>query len=626
MALHARKKVRQWRDARGTPDWNSVTLDESGAYPRLPPASEAPHVLREALALDIEEIMSGRWRAFGHLPIKVDDPPRWGKDYLADIELPTTESAFKLDHRNLPKRADIKLIWELSRWYQLVRLAMGAYVLHESRAAGKCVEWLEDWVKENPPFRGWNWTSALESGLRLIQFTWISALLRENMRQWGLQERLSALRDHILPPHIWFTWRYRSFGSSANNHLLGEIAGLLVATANWPDLAKWGAEFSELHSLFEEQTLAQFAPDGGNREQALNYQLFSFEFCLHARNAVLAARKPISSVVEQRLDSAMRFFWDVQSDREQWDYGDSDNAFVLPLFLNEPTLVREWRKWMAQAGSPALQYWLNAPPVQGKALAEGKPVHAKEAGEWWYFQNSGIAVCESGLWWLRWDLSPLGYLSTAAHGHLDALHLSVWFHGVPFIIDPGTGAYYADKDLRSWLASRAAHNSPCPPGPEWPSRLGPFLWAGHHKTPCSEFSHAAFRSELQLNAGKVTRTVAFQKGELAFDVEDRYVPASGDPGEFSVRWQFAPGTCIKLVSARAYELRRNNKTITLRVNNDWHEVTVVEQRDSSAAAHEGIVSPAFRQLEWAPYLKLIARPKPGESCVFRTTFVASAAS
>ena len=34
----------------------------------------------------------------------------------------------------------------------------------------------------------------------------------------------------------------------------------------------------------------------------------------------------------------------------------------------------------------------------------------------------------------------LGYLSTAAHGHLDALHLSIWYRGIAFVIDPSTGA------------------------------------------------------------------------------------------------------------------------------------------------------------------------------------------
>ena len=43
----------------------------------------------------------------------------------------------------------------------------------------------------------------------------------------------------------------------------------------------------------------------------------------------------------------------------------------------------------------------------------------------------------------------------AAHGHLDVLHVSLWLRGVAMVIDPGTGAYHADKQLRNWLASRA---------------------------------------------------------------------------------------------------------------------------------------------------------------------------
>ena len=46
-----------------------------------------------------------------------------------------------------------------------------------ARAGGKCLDWLEDWARVNPPYRGWNWTSALEVGVRLVQFTWIDACL-----------------------------------------------------------------------------------------------------------------------------------------------------------------------------------------------------------------------------------------------------------------------------------------------------------------------------------------------------------------------------------------------------------------------------------------------------------------
>ena len=70
----------------------------------------------------IKRIIAGRWKAFAKLPIQVDDPPRWNYDYLAGMEVPNSG---KVNHRELPKNADIKMIWELSRWYELLRLAEG---------------------------------------------------------------------------------------------------------------------------------------------------------------------------------------------------------------------------------------------------------------------------------------------------------------------------------------------------------------------------------------------------------------------------------------------------------------------------------------------------------------------
>jgi hypothetical protein len=41
----------------------------------LPKPEDAPEVLREALRRDVENILAGRWRFFGHLEVQVDDPP-----------------------------------------------------------------------------------------------------------------------------------------------------------------------------------------------------------------------------------------------------------------------------------------------------------------------------------------------------------------------------------------------------------------------------------------------------------------------------------------------------------------------------------------------------------------------
>jgi hypothetical protein len=727
IALHARKRIFQLVDGMRERDWAAVTLESSGVYPRVPSTDSAPPALREALRRDVEAILRGHWTAFGHLDLKVDDPPKWHCDYLAGRDLATTQSAFRLDHRNLPGGADIKLIWELSRWHQLVRLAMAAHVLDDERAAEKGLLWLEDWIKHNPPFRGWNWTNALESGLRLIQFTWIDALLTGKAETWGFDAELETLRHEVLPPHAWFTWRHQSFGSSANNHLLGELAGLIVATARWPALAQWGASLDALQPRWEHEVLAQFAPDGGNQEQALNYHLFSWQFGWQARAALTAAGRTIPPEVDERLRRAAQFFLDVQVPEDPWDYGDSDQAYVLPVFADETRSVGEWHEWLrVPERSAAIEYWLGdsrraagldrwrdspaapsasnevtprsvgtrstASPsaqagsgtewnpslpggavhgvVQGSSLvhpshlslaaANGQPGKSAAASAWRCYEHSGYALYRQNDLILRWDLSPLGYLKTAAHGHLDALHLSVWVRGVAMVIDPGTGCYYADKRRRAWLASRAAHNAPNPEGVDHPQRLGPFLWGPHDdilmwSAGDESWTPAELQAWFEKTVGQpmpfTPETPLSLSGGVAFlhaakvliqrllmvptpdrvEVEDTCWRDGRTPDQpFSVRWQFAPGASLTRLEERRFRVTRKDVSLNIEVSANWAEVHPVTDPDSpglaTAAAtdpnpaFDGMVSRAFRKIDWAPFLKLIARPRPGRPWPFRTVF------
>lgn len=606
ISARARVKIRQHADRHGPPGFSKLP-NETTTFPKLPNPSSVPAELREALQRDIKDILAGRWKFFGHLPLQVDRPPKWQFDYLVHRDFQTAASSFDLDHRAQPHGADIKIIWEPSRWSQLVRLAMAAYILRDPIAGITCVDWLKDWEQNNPPYTGLNWTSGLETGLRLIQFTWIDTLLTAA----GLEQtRLAELRKTLLPHHFWYTARYLSFGSSANNHLLGELAGLAVALARFPALASLGPNMEQLHLVFERQVLLQFAPDGGNREQALSYHLFSWELAFHTELALTSAAYPIDPQVSERLRKAAHFYASIKMPNDPWEYGDSDNAAVTPFEANPANHAEEFRLWFIDdRSSPALDFWL--PDFDSGAPKSG----------WSIFHESGYAAFHHPMWQARLDASELGFLATAAHGHLDALHFSLWRNNNPILIDPGTGAYYADNKLRDHLASWQAHNGPHLSGqPNFPQRYGTFLWGKPHPKPVLTSTNEATSAEIELHGCLLRRHVRFDGQSWEIRDESKLLTGGADPGtlgDLHVHWHFPPDARLEKISE--HEFRLVTPTTAVRITlNHWR---VAKWANPSGAQRDFdlICSPAFRVVAHGPILHLQEALDSQEACVTRFT-------
>jgi hypothetical protein len=125
--------------------------------------------------------------------------------------------------------------------------------------------------------------------------------------------------------------------------------------------------------------------------------------------------------------------------------------------------------------------------------------------------------------------------------------------------------------------------------------------------------------------------VQHHDGGQAWRVEDSVTAAGGGSGAFVVRWQFAPGCWVKQIGEREFSLRRADVTIMIEVSPHWAGVELVEPSaggdvtglaSEDFSAWEGLVSPAFRKVCRAPFLRLTAAAGTGP-CVFTTTFLAS---
>jgi hypothetical protein len=280
--------------------------------------------------------------------------------------------------------------------------------------------------------------------------------------------------------------------------------------------------------------------------------------------------------VLKRLKEAAQFFCDLSLG--SWDFGDSDDAQVTPFTLDRRNAEREWRAWMlGETEGDALAFWL------GDAPRVTPPVCQK----WITHAESGHAIWRDEAWTARVDASPLGFGTLAAHGHLDAMHVSLWSEGEPVVIDPGTGGYYGDVALRAKLAAWEAHNGPVPVcGRSVPMRAGPFLWREHHDVPKMEVVEEACVVRFACDGPFMKRSVqiAGRSARITDEVCGRTAHV--------VTWQLAPEW--EQVEDLTWR-HSNGKVVTLRLEGDGIQKYEVVNEE---------VSPRFGQVMKAPALRV----------------------
>jgi hypothetical protein len=522
----------------------------------LPLRDAATDGLREQTGDLAQRVRRGQWTLFGWHQTAVSTSPDWSLDPLSGNQAPLHEPAHQLNHRALESGADPRAVWEINRWTELTVLAQNAWLNHHLDDAHLVQDWLCDWLEHNPPNTGINWTSALEAAIRLIHFTWIDRLLTHSGDPQILRRQSEICRD-LLPPHVAYVWQHRSIGSSANNHLLGELSGLIHAARRWPCLSAWCCPGEQLSADLEQEILRQFSVDGGNQEQALHYHWFAWHLCFLVKRCGIT----FSAAAEERLAAGASFFLNLTAEREPWHFGDNDDALLFPLPTGGQSYEAECCAWLrGEQPESALPFWLGPAPE-----CELKP-----SGHWHLYQQSGYAIWRDERCFLRLDGSPLGFGKMAAHGHLDALHLSFWLNDLAVIVDPGTGAYYNNAELRQSLAAAEAHNGPRLLQEAFlPKRIGTFLWAQTHDRLAIHTDARQVEARWDLNEVQLCRVVSIQDAGISVrDVcsQDQCCQA---------RWTLAPDWSVTQDSSHRFSfVHGNGEKLVLELDGEVQEVSL----------------------------------------------------
>jgi hypothetical protein len=390
-----------------------------------------------------------------------------------------TYSGF-ISTRDSSATGNIRYIWELNRMQHLIPLALASTWTENPDYWREIQSQIISWDRSNPFMTGVNWKSPLEAGIRLITWAYV-AFLTAGLRQ--SRELYDEVLRRQIYHHQYFIRKFYSKHSSANNHLIGEMAGLYIGSVFWP----WFKQ-SQSWRTFSKQKLIQendrqIEDDGVGKERAIEYQLFDIELFIATGALGQAIGDPFPPKYWNRINKMIAFLAAISSRAgDVPTFGDGDNAEVILL----PQTRAERLRSLVGIGDSiemvgtrdlrsALLLWGQGPTdIPLSRPADSEPAfQAFNAGGYYVLAADRGGEEEIVI---VFDAGPMGFAPLNAHGHADALSFCLSYGGREFLIDPGTYCYQGPHRWRAYFRGTGSHNTVRVDGEDQSLTGGPFLW------------------------------------------------------------------------------------------------------------------------------------------------------
>lgn len=450
-----------------------------------------------------DRVLAGYFDVFVLKGAELGFPPVWNRDPKTGTVAPLSFGK-TLNYRDARLVGDIKYLWEPNRHAELVTLAQAWHLTGEVRYAAGCRTLLDSWLEQCPYPQGPNWTSSLEHGVRLANWAVAWCLLGEDGRR-AAETDFSRRWLNSIYRHCHFIAGHFSRYSSANNHLLGELMGLLIGSTVWPlwpQSAHWGAMAA---GEFEAEALKQNGEDGVNREQAIWYQHEVADMMLLAGLFGRANGIEFSAAYWNRLERMLEFVAALMDAGGSVPMlGDADDGRLVrfaevdvyrSLLATGAVLFRRGDFKVKAGAFDDKSRWLlgDAAELTFRELPAAPQEMPRRD-----FPHGGYAILGDHFGTpeeirIVADAGPLGYLSIAAHGHADALAFTLSVAGQEMLIDPGTYAYHTQRQWRDYFKGTSAHNTVRVDGIDQSVSGGNFLWTRHAQARCERFESTGAR-------------------------------------------------------------------------------------------------------------------------------------
>lgn len=426
----------------------------------LPNRAELAQVLgddgQRALLAEADEIVAGKFRRFGGEPVEIElafaQPLRHWTDYETNPQLLSTL------HSPLP---DIKFTWEPARFGWAYPLGRAYHLTGNETYAETFWRNFETFTEANPPYLGPHWMNGQEVALRLMALVWAGQVFAPygETAAGSSGERRARLAQSVaqhaarIPPTLVYA------RAQDNNHLVTEAAALYTA-----GLALGHAKWRALGWRHLNRALQRQISDYGEYIQhSVNYHRVMLQAALWV-DAIKDTDWP--RLTFRSLGRATHWLFsllDPASGRPP-NLGANDGALILPL---SATPFHDFRPTVQAAARAFLRYQMPGGVWDETSLWLGLGAREKA-----YDSSLYLADHPRGResWaYLRASTFP------SRLGHMDQLHLDLWWRGLNVAQDAGTYLYNAPPPWDNPLVTARVHNTVTIDGRDPMTRGGRFM-------------------------------------------------------------------------------------------------------------------------------------------------------
>lgn len=375
----------------------------------------------------------------------------WHKDYKSGYVYPRKNFNNININFLFNKGVEVKFPWDLSRFQYGIDLAINYHSCKNEEYYALFKKLILDWIENNPFMVGVNWVCTMDVAIRATNWVVVANMFGDIF--WRDKDFVALISNSLIK-QAYYIEAFPEIQSKSNNHLISDYSGLFILALSLkkhPYADRWmGMAIKGLESCMKEQVFE----DGTDFENSIPYHRLTVE--LFAVPLILK-ESAFSDFYKQRLFRMFEFvaaYIDHQGNAPQ--IGDNDSGIFIKLSKSE-----EYNhSYLLSLGEAIYEHsfgWDRDTayiPFLANLKSKIRIDKVRDCRKSICFENSGYYFLKNE----NIAISLFCPQTNAGHRHFDTGSFTLSYKGNPIVVDPGSGCYTSNWEVRKILRDYPSHN------------------------------------------------------------------------------------------------------------------------------------------------------------------------